>query len=90
MYQNVGQTTLSYFIFIFSVLVAITFYQFLPLHLPQNVTEYVGGHVPFLAHGNRLGIVYRVIFAAITFFIFYAMMEEFLLRVIEFKTPTRR
>jgi hypothetical protein len=90
MYMVVDGLTLSYFVFVFSLLVAITFYQLLPVELPGNIADYIKSNLPSVQFGDWLDIAYRATFAVIAFFVFYAMIESYLHRAMGFDTPVRR
>jgi hypothetical protein len=90
MYMTVDGTTLSYFVFLFSLMVGIAFFQFLPIQLPASMENSIQTNLPSVHFGPWLGIAYRAAFALIAFFVFYAMIEGYLHRAMGFGVPVRR
>jgi hypothetical protein len=51
MYMTVDGTTLSYFVFLFSLMVGIAFFQFLPIQLPASMENSIQTNLPSVHFG---------------------------------------
>lgn len=87
MFRTVNVVTVSNFAFVYAYLLAKTWHHFLPPNLPEAWARHLGKS-PFLAQGNEPGIHYRGLLAIAAFFVFYILIKDCLLRVLNLGKPS--
>jgi hypothetical protein len=85
MCRQISATTAANFAFIFSFLLAKIFYHFLPQNLPAFITEHIGNNI---SH-RKDDLSYRAVLGFIAFFVFYFVIKEILLQILDLNNSGR-